>query len=186
MKKLPLILAGGFLFITLARVAAFSANSMQAGFLGWIFATGLGLAVFVSAYFTRVSVTDKSGAEARRSRYARIIATVNLVLFVVVDGFFNLAEVLLNVTDPNLQVAAWTYGIFPTVAAALLGALQGAVDRLPTPPRRESFASEFRKRIGNLLRRRVENWINDSEIKAQRKSMEIENLKDSLKRQPPI
>ena len=60
MKRLPIILVGVFLAITLARVAAFASNQMHAGALGWLFAAGLGVAVYASSYWTRTAITRKA------------------------------------------------------------------------------------------------------------------------------
>jgi hypothetical protein len=144
MRKLPTILAGLFIAITLARVASFSAEAMQAGVLGWIFSIGLGLSVYASAYWTRVSASSRDGSEDKRSRATRIAAWASLILFATADGFFNLAEVLRTVTDSNLRNAAYLYGMFPTLAAALLGALQGYVDRLPVAPQRNNIPAALR------------------------------------------
>jgi hypothetical protein len=152
MRKLPTILAGLFIAITLARVASFSAEAMQAGVLGWIFSIGLGLSVYASAYWTRVSASSRDGNEDRRSRSTRVMAWIALVLFAVADGFFNLAEVLRTVTDSNLRNAAILYGAFPTLAAALLGALQGYVDRLPVAPQRNNIPAALRAYAVGKLR----------------------------------
>ena len=136
MRRLPTFLYGLFLVITLARVASFSGSAMQAGWLGWPFSVGLGLAVYACAYNLRVHLRLPDGSEDRRSRNVRLVAGVGLVLFVAADGAFNLWDVLGAVKAPELQAAAWIYGLFPTLAAALLGILQGVVDKLPVPPAR--------------------------------------------------
>ena len=151
MRKLPTILAGLFLIITLTRVAALAADGMGAGLLGWAFAAGLGAAVYVSAYYTRVSGLDRNGDEDRRSKSVRRAAMVSLVLFAAVDGLFNLAEVLRSLTDPTLIAAAWVYGLFPTLAAGLLGWLQGHVDRLPRPPQRYALGVALRAWAVSLI-----------------------------------
>jgi hypothetical protein len=134
MRKLPYALVATFLTITLARVAEFSGSAMQAGWLGWPFSIGLGVAVFASAYNLRVHLENSAGEESPLSKNVRRWALVALLLFMAADGAFNLWDVLASVTAPELQAAAYVYGLFPTVAAAVLGLLQGALDKLPKPP----------------------------------------------------
>lgn len=136
MRNIPRLLVALFLAITLWRVADFSARHMAAGPLGWLFSIGLGIAVYASAYWTRISAAGRDGGEDIRSKRVRLAAMLCLLAFVLIDGYFNLAAVLQDVKAPELQAAAWIYGLFPTCAAALLGVLQGNIDRLPAPPRR--------------------------------------------------
>lgn len=140
MRKIPTYLVSVFLVITLWRVAVFASEAMGAGWLGWPFALGLGVAVYTCAYFTREHMTIKEGQdEDRRSKNARQAAATSLVIFTLVDGLFNLSEVLRTLPQNSqtvVVIGAWVYGVFPTLAAALLGILQGYVDRLPTPPQR--------------------------------------------------
>lgn len=151
MRRLPTILAAAFLIIQLARVATFAQNSMRAGALGWIFSAGLAAAVFVSAYWTRISAYSRDGSEDRRSVAVRIVAYITLVIFVLADGYFNLEEVRTVVREPELQLSVWIYGLAPTLASAALGTLQGFVDRIPAPPRRSSFAGVRAALAGRLL-----------------------------------
>lgn len=145
MKRLPTILTGLFLAITLARVANLVASQMGAGILGWLYAIGLGVAVYVAGYWTRVQVTRK-------------IAITSLVVFVVIDGFFNLVEVLRS-TYPDraevkfmIAVAMWVYGLFPTAAAALLGWLQGYVNKLPPSTKKPAgFALILERLVQRVL-----------------------------------
>lgn len=141
MRKAPMTIAALFLGITLFRVAAYSAEAMKAGIiLGTLFSAGLGLSVFVSAYHARVHGVDRNGEETRQSIAARKTAFSALVLFAIADGLFNLWEVQRNVTDPNLATGVYIYGLFPTAAAALLGFVQGKVDKLPMPPIKQKHA----------------------------------------------
>lgn len=120
MKRLPLVLAALFLAITLARVAAFTSREMSAGYLGWVYSVGLGLAVYISAYWTRNATTRKA-------------ALVSLAFFVAVDALFNFSEVWLtaNLAHPLTRIGAMVYGIFPTVATALLGWVTASISKLP-------------------------------------------------------
>lgn len=121
MKKLPMILAGAFLAITLARVAGFTADTMSAGVLfGWLFSIGLGVAVYGSAYWTRNATTRKPALFA-------------LFLFIAIDAFFNFAHVWHGAKriDMLATTGAVLYGLFPTAAVALLGWLQTSINKLP-------------------------------------------------------
>lgn len=139
MRKLPTYIAALFLTVTLWRVAGFAGELLKADGLGWVFAIGLGAAIYLSAYHDREHITIKDGREEdRRSSNTRKSAKKNLVFFLLVDGFFNLAKSLLDVIPPDTVFTIWLqysgaviYGVFPTIAAALLGELQGYVDRLP-------------------------------------------------------
>ncbi len=132
MRRAPTLLVGLFLAIQITRVAQFAADGMGAGILGWIFSAGLAFGVFVSSYWMRVSAGKADGsAEDIRSQRTRRSALVSLVLFVAVDGFFNVVEVLRTLTDKSLLLPAVVYGVWPTLASGMLGWLQGNVDRLP-------------------------------------------------------
>lgn len=156
MKRLPLILAAVFIAITLTRVASLVEHGFSSGLLGWAFSFGLGVAVFVTSYFMRVAAaSSKTGMEDKRSRNTRAISAIALVFFVLVDGYFNVVEVLRSLTDQSLYVAALLYGAFPTVAAALLGVLQGYVDRLPSPPTKYNIMVAVRAWITNRIERRI-------------------------------
>ncbi len=139
MRRLPILLVGVFLTITLARVAQFSARHMQAGALGWLFAVGLGAAVYVSSYWTRTTTTRRQAAVA-------------LAFFVAADAYFNFADVWLaaDTTIPLVAVGAVVYGLFPTVATALLGWLSGAIAKLP-PDAAQRSAQTARTRAGAAL-----------------------------------
>ena len=120
MKRLPTILTGVFLAVTLYRVAQFVDSRMAAGALGWLFAAGLGVAVYTASYWTRAVITRRP-------------AMVALVFFVATDAYLNFAEVWLaaDTDEPLVAVGAVLYGLFPTVAVALLGWLSGSIKRLP-------------------------------------------------------
>jgi len=133
MRRLPTILAGTFVAITLARVAALANGALGAGGLGWPFAIGLGAGVYLCSYWLKVA-DDKT----------RVAALVSLVFFALSDLVFNTSEVyrsmLANGTwgDWLLRVAGIVYAAFPTLAVGLLGWLQGRVDRLPPVPMRKT------------------------------------------------
>ena len=127
MRRMPFVLAGVFIAITLTRVADLTASTMGAGYLGWLFAAGLGFGVLLYAYWLR-----------SKPLYGR--AKAGLIFLVAVDGSFNLAEVyrymVANKTwgDPLLTAAGVIYGLFPTLAVLLLGWLAGGIALLPPVP----------------------------------------------------
>lgn len=138
MRKLPSILAGVFIAITLTRVQQYSLR-MGGGWLGWLFSIAMGAGVFLGAYWTRDSITAKDGKQDARAVKVKSWAFVMLAFFVVADGLYNLAEVFQSVkpdwkTDTLLWIGTAVYGAFPTLATAGLAALQGHIDRLPKPP----------------------------------------------------
>lgn len=139
MRRMPVLLSGLFLAITLARVAEFSSRRMAAGVLGWLFAIGLGVAVYTASYWTRTATTRKQAMTA-------------LVFFVGVDAYFNFADVWLAAdTSINLvAVGAVLYGLFPTLATALLGWMSGAIAKLP-PDAAQRNAASARARASNAL-----------------------------------
>jgi hypothetical protein len=141
MRKTPLYIAGILLVIQIARVAHFSETQMRAGALGWLFSMALAAGVFVCAYYTRQSITRKDGVTDGRDKAARQWAWASLILLVVADGFFNLADVLstIDTTSALIVVSGCIYGAFPTLASAMLGALQGKIDRLPAPPNAQAI-----------------------------------------------
>jgi len=139
MLRLPVALVAAFLAITLARVAQFTAHHMQAGVLGWLFAAGLGVAVYTASYWTRTATTRRA-------------AGVALVFFVAVDSYFNFADTWLaaDTSTPLIAAGAVLYGLFPTVSVALLGWLSGAIRRLPPD------AAQMRNgKIGHALGERI-------------------------------
>ena len=131
MRRMPFVLAGVFIAITLTRVASLTAGIMGAGWLGWLFAAGLGFGVLLYAYWLR---SKTLGGRAK----------VGLLFLVLVDGGFNLAEVYRHMiaqgtwNDGLLKAAGITYGIFPTLACLLLGWLAGGIALLPPVPMRRT------------------------------------------------
>lgn len=129
MKRLPLILGLIFISVTVHRVALFSGG----GFNGWAVALALAIGVFLSAYFSEMKTTSKPALFA-------------LIAFVLVDGLFNVSEVLRWSVEQGrwdfalkfsesasiyiYRVADPLYGIFPTLAAAMLGWLSKATEKL--------------------------------------------------------
>jgi hypothetical protein len=122
-----------FVVITLARVATLASGALGAGLLGWPFAIGLGVGVYLCSYWLKVA-----------DNKTRTAALFSLVFFALADLVFNTSEVyrgmLANNTwgDGLLRLAGIVYAAFPTLAVGLLGWLQGRVDRLPPATMRKS------------------------------------------------
>jgi len=148
MRRLPTLTAGLFLALTLERVSNFTRATMGASPVNaWLFSAGLACAVYLSAYYSRAT-----GATARKGKRktprlfrwnVRTFARLALVVFIVADGAFNLADALRTLIETG-QTAylpfGVAYGVFPTLAAGLLGMLQGYVDRLPHKKRKTGAA----------------------------------------------
>lgn len=129
MKRLPLILGLIFITVTVHRVATFSGG----GFNGWAVALALAVGVFLSAYFSEMKTTSRP-------------ALVALVFFVIVDGLFNVSEVLkwsveqgrwdfaLKFSEQTsfyiYRISDPLYGLVPTLAAAMLGWLSKSAEKL--------------------------------------------------------
>lgn len=158
MRRTPAILAGIFIAITLARVASITAREFDAGILGWLYSVGLGAGVFIASYYTRTTMTGRDGKDDRRAVLVRGSAQVTLIFFVVVDGYFNLVDVLLGISETAnvmVKIGGVVYGIFPTVAAALLGWMQGRVDRIPVPPRKYNIGNAVKAWIIKVIEARA-------------------------------
>lgn len=128
-RRIPMLLALLFIVITIDRVASFTGSTV----LSWLFAIGLTVSVFVSAYLLDY---DKSKEAAR----------VSLLFFVLVDGMLNLGEVVRWSVDLGrwdrsiglfgLNIYLWrmadlVYGVFPTVAVLILGWLSNRASQIP-------------------------------------------------------
>jgi len=162
MRKLPTYLTAIILTCTVPRVADFGIVYMHAWpVIAWAFSLVIALGVWASAYFTREHVTSDDPKRRRQSDQVRRQAGAWMLLFVIVDGGFNLLDVWLALPGgsvPVLQFGALVYGAFPTVASAALGSLQGAVDRLPAGAQHKyplliSLKSLAQRRINDALKR---------------------------------
>lgn len=128
MRKSPLLLSLFFVTITLVRVAHFASN-MGASWLSYPFSVGLGLAIFATAYWTQYRGNPNQGqSETDKIIVVSRTAWSVLTVIVILDGMFNLADVLS--TNP-VNVFSLSYGIAPTILILLFGILQARVDRLP-------------------------------------------------------
>jgi len=147
MRKLPTYLAAAVLTFTVDRVAHFFHVYMNADWpQAWGFAISIAAGVWLCSYLTREHVTPK--AQTKKATKSRGVMISDIVrkqariwrfVLIVADGIFNLSDVVLGLppaTGPLLFCVAVLYGSFPTILAAGLGSLQGAVDRLPASSKR--------------------------------------------------
>jgi hypothetical protein len=200
MRKLPTLLAFGFVIITLWRVGQFAESRMVAGWLGWLFAAFLGLALYVASYWTRDSISAREvikdgkavDKQDRRATNVKRWAWGVLFMLVIVDGLFNVAEVWQTV-QPGvfglLWIATAFYGAFPTLIVALLGALQGHIDRLPKPPKNEPKKSEqeaksIRTALHTLALTAIENVTNRDKLREElaEATVRAKEVEDEAKR----
>lgn len=129
MKRVPKLLAILFIAVTVQRVAGFAGGDI----LAWLFAFGLTIGVYVASYFLRWEKT-------------RWRAALALALFAAADGLFNLsyayeaAKIAGRWGDIIHSVAAVVFGLFPTLAAGVLGWLSAAADQIPIGGRRRSLS----------------------------------------------
>ncbi len=138
MKRMPLLLAVGFVLITFFRVSAFLFTGMRLGWLGFSFALALTLGVYVTAYFIRF-------------RETKWIAIAALAIFTSADLWFNEFEMVRSLSPEQLlgvsanflgfnsesitwglHLSALIYGALPTTCAVLLGVLQSRVEKVAT------------------------------------------------------
>jgi len=146
MRNAPSLAVLVVLIIQVTRVSAFGAR-LNAGILAPVFAVFLAGTIYVLSYWqARAKYTVTADKETEKAKYAqqirmdRLFADVRktaggwLTLFVVIEGFLNLAETM---ADLPAGVSAWVmagglmYGAFPTLAAFGLGNLQALLDRVP-------------------------------------------------------
>lgn len=128
MRKTPLFLAAFFIFVTLSRVSNFSA-AMGDKSLSIVFSIGLGAVIFISSYWSQYK--GNSGAspiEKDKIKSLAHFSWVILFISVLVDGTFNLADVL---SENKVTPFTIIYGITPTLLSLLLGILQAKIDTLP-------------------------------------------------------
>lgn len=160
MRKLPSRLAAFFILITISRVAAFAVLGLKLGPLGYAFAVGLAVGVYVTAYFARFKET-------------KWISLIMLALFMSADLWFNEFELIrllstLDLISPDanfleldhaalvrgMQISAIAYGAFPTIAAAGLGWLQSGADKVASLKVRRWFG-----KFGLAIAARIETWF---------------------------
>lgn len=139
MKTSPRNLSLFFLAVTIYRTAIFMATGLALGYVGTSLAIGNAVGVYISAYFL-----------ARLSFWrGALVALPALILFGLIDMAFNMLEVVRTLSTANfvpesanflnmssadihfaMQWAGLAVGIFPSVATAMLGLLQGQANTL--------------------------------------------------------
>ena len=142
MRKLPLILAAVFLLVQITGLAEYVGLRMGVkDNRSLLYAVALEVSIFAAFYWTRQSITRESGKVDRRDFNTRIAAAAAGILFMVASGTLNTFKVLADFTGKEQSMdwyGALLVGISPTLFAAMLGALQGLVDRLPTAPHKQA------------------------------------------------
>jgi hypothetical protein len=140
------------LFLQVGRVAHLLSDKLDTPYWQALaFSLAIAWAISVSSRWTRTE-REQGDAKKEQSRVTelRVSAWVSLVFFVVVDGTLNLTDVLNGSELKELDWVRWLYGLVPTIAAALLGMLQGRIDKFPVPPNPTSFEART-KHIWKLL-----------------------------------
>lgn len=150
--KQPRNLSFFFIAITAGRVALYISQGLHVGPAGWLFSIGIAWAVFESFRWISYSDTDKSGNQTA-NWHVRAPAIASGLFFIVIDLIFNEGEIVRSLAPQDLvppesnfigferdairaamQVSALLFGAVPTLAVALLGWLQGAIDgNVPIP-----------------------------------------------------
>lgn len=145
MRNAPSLAVLVVLIIQVTRVSEFGGR-IGAGLLAPVFAVFLAGTIYVLSYWQGrtkyvVSADARDTAKhAQQMRMKRLYDDVHktsggwLILFVVIEGFLNLAETMANL-PAGITVWEWAgalmYGAFPTLAAFGLGNLQALLDRVP-------------------------------------------------------
>lgn len=171
MRNAPTLAVFVAMFIQVPRVSAFG-ESIGAGVFAPIFAIFLGMSIYVLAYWHGRSEYHITASEEEKSKYTqqkrmkklydeiRSLVGFWLTLFVVIEGLLNLAETLTHLKSDILIFSwqwfgAFTYGIFPTLAALGMGAIQAKLHRIPHGVANASWIevmfSAFAKRIASYM-----------------------------------
>lgn len=172
MRNAPTLIVFIAMFIQVPRVSSFG-ESIGAGVFAWIFAIFLGMSIYILAYWHgRSEYHITANEETERSKFAqqkrmkkmfdeiRSLVGFWLTLFVIIEGLLNLAETLTHV-GADIVLFSWqwfgafTYGIFPTLAALGMGAIQAKLHRIPHGVANASWIevmfAAFAKRIASYV-----------------------------------
>lgn len=141
------------LFLQVSRVAHLLESKLDTSYINALaFSLAIAWAISVASRWTR---TEREQGEAKKeqSRVSelRVSAYIALFFFVFVDGLLNLTDVLNGSKLVELDWVRWFYGLVPTIAAALLGMLQGRIDKFPIPPNPTSFEARVKHIWKTLL-----------------------------------
>lgn len=171
MKRLPAILAIGFILITFFRVAQFLQYGMKLGWLGVSFAFALTMGVYTSAYLTQFKETRKAAI------FALIPLAIADLWFNNIEMVRSLASVTLINADANflgldakqittiLHASAIVYGCAPTIFAALLGWLQADTEKVASLNKRGLISQILwasKATFTRGLRAQLEDWFGTS------------------------
>jgi hypothetical protein len=148
MRNAPTLAVLIAMFIQVPRVSSFGSD-IGAGILAPIFAVFLGMSIYVLSYWHGRSeyhiTADKENERAKYAQQSRMknmyddirsLVGFWLTLFVIIEGLLNLAETLTHVKAEVVLFSwqwfgAFAYGIFPTLAAFGMGAIQAKLHRIP-------------------------------------------------------
>lgn len=135
MRRAPLVLAAVFLLVQIAGLEQYAAARLGSrDWRGLAFAVALELSIFGASYWTRQSITAKNDKSDKRDTNTRAAAIVTVIIFMLASGTLNAAKTLGDFTGKSFSLdwyGALLFGVCPTIFAAMLGVLQGYVDRLP-------------------------------------------------------
>lgn len=134
-RKAPQYLTYFFILISVKRAADYIAISLNSPYMGWPFAFGIALGIYVGMWYQGDGATKKEG---------RTVAWT----FIIVDLIFNEFDIINNLSTAQLvsnqsnflgigqewlrygnQATALLFGAVPTLAVAFLGRLQAAADQ---------------------------------------------------------
>lgn len=191
MERLLRTLGLFFILVTLPRVAIFANRFVPEnpwdwwvnpfGALGLLFAIGLGVGVYVTAYYAASAPTvdnddikPEEMTRHQRTRYekkkqvldARYAVAKRALLvgiaFAILDSLFNLAEVGYAAQQRGmieglfrgeliLVLAVWAFGLFPTFASAISAWMVSSLDKVPSQYR--GSKAEALPIIGKVIRK---------------------------------
>jgi hypothetical protein len=138
MRKAPLVIAAVFLLVQITGLAQYIAARMGVvDIRSTGYAVGLETAIFCAFYWTRQSITRNDGKQDKKDVNTRRAALAVGILFMLASGTLNTFKMLADYTGEKYALDWWgalLVGVSPTLFAAVLGILQGFVDRLPVPP----------------------------------------------------
>lgn len=169
MRRAPQYLTYFFIVISVQRVAEYIANSLHVSWMGWPFALGIALGIYVAMWYRGEAVTEKA---ARQTAW----------MFIIVDLIFNEFELINKLSSAQMvandsnflgighqwltygnQASALLFGAIPTLAVAFLGRLQNSADqhwkgKLTNTQRIGNAASKMIANVTGAIAFRVEGF----------------------------
>lgn len=152
--------------LQIPRVASFAAHVGAPLLFAAIFALVVSGGIFVAAYWrstndyiVTASPEDKRAFAAQKRQEAehakgKQLATTLLVILIVADGIFNLADVFTNPkakADLFTGFAAAVYGALPTIISWLFGEMQGKVKINSLPDNGRDYIGDFFTALVNRI-----------------------------------